>query len=583
MRTDRLVAALVLAIAAVRAAPAAAQRLTQGEDESTALVSEGRTALRDHDLDTAAKAFDQAIALNPRRIESYVLRAAVYWQRKQYREGVALMRRAQLLAPNDEEVLTALGEHLVRAGDPAAGVPLLQQIVTANPKRYDADIILGEHRYQAGKWAGAVGAFEGYFAHRPRELAGEDAPHRMALADAYLRDRQPARALAAFDQAVADAGQARTSDLRARLGQAWAQAALDCKKARGALRELEPAAAAHPEIWLVDGRCALALGDASAAIERGQRYLSRAGRSAAGHALVGEAYEQRGNVGEARKELELARDLEPGRRSWSVKLASVVRRGGDARAAVAILERLGAPEPAASDPEWWAELGLSLFAADQAPQVVARLQPAVDALPTDASLRALVARGQLAGGQVDAAARTLEPEVDTKAPRAARLFADALAAVAVARLADGAKLAEPMLARAAQLDGTAAIWRDLGVARLAGDHAAEAAEALDHARQLDPAPATAMLYARARALTGDVLGARPIYDGALAGARGEAAEIALDWAASELAGGDPAIAVAALDKVAGRAQGPMIQRHRTALAEARHAAGIAALRAGNAG
>ncbi|HEX4423095.1 MAG TPA: tetratricopeptide repeat protein [Kofleriaceae bacterium] len=581
MRTSGWVTAL-FAIAAA-SAPASAQRPNQGEDESAALVNEGRAAVRRGEFDTAAKALDQAIALNPRRIEAYVLRSAVYWTRKQYKEGVQLMRRAQLLAPADEEVLTALGSHLVRAGDPAAGVPLLEQVIAADPRRYDAEIILGDHRYAAGKWAGAITAFEGYFAHRPPGLAAEDARHRVDLADAYLRDHQAAKALAAFQQAASEAAgsKAGAPDLRTRLGVAWATAALDCKKARGLLRELESVAANHPEVWLVDGRCALALGDPATAIERGQRYLGRAGRSAAGHALVGEAYEQRGNVAEARRELEVARDLEPGRRSWTVKLASVVRRGGDPRAAIGVLDQLGAPRPAAADPDWWAELGLALFAADDAPQVIARLTPALEALPADAALRALVARAQLAAGQVDDAVKTLEPEVETHSPRAQKLFAGALAAVAVAKLADGAALAEAMLARAVKLDGSAAIWRDLGIARLASDRAADAVDALDAARQLEPAPATLMLYARARALTGDAVGARPFYDQALAAARGEAAEVAIDWAASELAGGDPAIAVTALEKTAAQARGPLAQRHKAALAEARHAAGIAALRAGN--
>jgi tetratricopeptide (TPR) repeat protein len=586
IRTKCAVVALVVLGAA---GSASAQRSTQGEDDSAALVSEGRDAVKHGKFDDAAKALDQAIALNPRRIEAYVLRSAVYWTRKQYKEGVQLMRRAQALAPADEEVLTALGSHLVRAGDPGAGVPLLQQVVSNNPKRYDAEIILGDHWYAAGKWQDAVTSFEAYFAHRPRDLASEDARHRVDLGDAYLRDHQPVKALAAFREAANET----TPDLRTKLGIAWATAALDCKKARGLLRELEPAAQQHPELWLVDGRCALALGDSNAAIERGQRYLARAGKSAQGHALLGEAYEQRGNVGEARHELEAARDLEPGRRSWTVKLASVMRRTGDPKAAVGVLDQLGAPRPADSDPEWWGELGFALLAADDAAGAVSRLTPAIDALPDDAVIRALLARAQLATGQPDAAVKLLEPELAAAAPaidspRNQKLVAGALAAVAVAKLADP-PTAERLLARAAKLDPVPAIWRDLGIAQLANGHASDAVETLDHARQ-EPAPTTLMLYARARALSGDVVAARPVYDQALTAAlavsgagRTEPVEVAIDWAASELAGGDPAIAVGALEKVGARAQGPLAGRYRAALSTARHAAGIAALRAGNGG
>jgi tetratricopeptide (TPR) repeat protein len=84
-----------------------------------------------------------------------------------------------------------------------------------------------------------------------------------------------------------------------------------------------------------------------------------------------------------------------------------------------------------------------------------------------------------------------------------------------------------------------------------------------------------MLDARAHAVNGDVPGARALYERAFAADK-DNVEIALDWAASEVAAGDPTIAVAVLEKV--RAQTP---RYKAALATARHAAGVTQLRAGN--
>ncbi|HEY5935785.1 MAG TPA: tetratricopeptide repeat protein, partial [Kofleriaceae bacterium] len=142
------------------ALPAHAQRPGQGDDESAALVDEGRAALRSGKLDDAAAALDQAIALNPRRVEAYVLRSAVHAARKEYKQGIALMKRAQLLSPTDEEVLTALGSQLVLSGDVAAGVPLLLQVTGKNPARYDAQVLLGHHFHAAGKWTEAIAALE---------------------------------------------------------------------------------------------------------------------------------------------------------------------------------------------------------------------------------------------------------------------------------------------------------------------------------------------------------------------------------------------------------------------------------------
>src|SRR4051812_39887273 len=260
MRTSLAMAA-VLAVAM----PAMAQRPNQGEDESAALVDEGRAALKKGKLDDAAKALDQALALNPRRVEAYVLRSAVYAARKEYKQGIELMRRAQGLAPNDEEVLTALGSQLVLSGDGATGAPILEQVTKKNPDRYDAQLLLGHYWHDAGKWPDSIGAFEAYFAHRPAALAKEDSRHQIDLADSYLRYRQPKKALPLFERA----SNARRTDLRARIGVAWATAAIDCKRARSLIRELEVTADTHPEIWLVDGQCALVLGDTSAALERG--------------------------------------------------------------------------------------------------------------------------------------------------------------------------------------------------------------------------------------------------------------------------------------------------------------------------
>lgn len=583
IRTSAIVIAIVIA-----GALAHAQRPGRGEDDSAALVAEGREALRRGKLDDAAEALDQAIALNPRRVEAYVLRSGVYAARKQYRAGIAIMRRAQQLAPNDEEVLTALGSQLVLSGDRAAGVPLLQQVVARNPKRYDAQLLLGNHWHAAGQWRDAIGAFEAYFAERPPVLAKEDARHRIDLADAQLRARKPREALAQFQRAIDE--QRRESredriDLRARLGVAWATAALDCARARPLLRALEPVAAAHPEVWLVDGQCALALGDAAGALQLGRRFLEQAPAAAGGHALVGEALAARGNFAEARKELAAARQLEPGRRRWTVRFAAVLRRSGDAAAAVAALEELGPPAQPSADPDWWRELGEALLAKGDARGAADRLSPVIAELPGDAAVRTALGAAQLAAGRIEPATATLgEANSIESTPRTRKLLGAALGAAGAQKLAaNDAAAAERLLVRAEQLDATPAVLRNLGIAHLALDRPRDAIAALDRAHKADRAPVTAMLAARARAISGDVAAARPIYEQALAAARNDpsATEIAIDWAASELlASGDPALAVAALERAAPAAKGPLAQRYHAALADARHAAGIAALRAG---
>jgi tetratricopeptide (TPR) repeat protein len=91
-----------------------------------------------------------------------------------------------------------------------------------------------------------------------------------------------------------------------------------------------------------------------------------------------------------------------------------------------------------------------------------------------------------------------------------------------------------------------------------------------------------MLAGRAHAAAGDLTGARTLYERALATEKDNPVEVALDWAATEVSSGDPVLAIAALEKTEGAAKGGALAgRHKSALAVARHAAGLVALRAGN--
>ena len=576
---------LALLALVIAAAPAFAQRVNQGDDESATFVEEGRVALKKGELDNAAKALDQAIALNPRRVEAYVLRSAVYAAKKQYKDGVALMKRAQALAPADLDVLTALGSELVLSGDPAEGVPLLQQVVIKEPQRYDAQLLLGQHWHDAAKWSEAIIALEAYFAHRPNELAKEDARHQVDLADAYLRAHAAQKALTLFQTAVEHA-KANGTVLRARIGVAWSTAALDCRKAAPLLRDLEPIAEGHPEIWLVDGQCALANGDAAGALVLGRRFLDRSPKgSAAGHALVGEALAARGNLNDARHELETARTLEPERRRFTVKLAQVLRRANHAADAIAVLDKLGPPAQPSIDPDWYIEQGEALLANNDAAGAVAKLAPVVPELVGNAPVRVVLGAAQLATNQAQAAAKTLEEAEHLQSTaRGKKLLVDALLIAGAAKLSiNNPADAEPMLARAYQLDEqNPLVWRNLGIARLALDKPADAIGVLDRAAKADASPIIVMLDARAHALTNDVNGARTLYERALSSEKDNAIEISIDWAASEVANGDPNVAVTALEKTAPQAKsGPLAQRHRVALATARHAAALASLRAGN--
>ncbi|MEJ7599789.1 MAG: hypothetical protein WKG01_17925 [Kofleriaceae bacterium] len=223
------------------------------------------------------------------------------------------------------------------------------------------------------------------------------------------------------------------------------------------------------------------------------------------------------------------------------------------------LEQIGAPATAAVDPDWWTELGETLLAKGEAPAVVTRLTPVAAQLPTAGPIRVVLGAAQLATQQPELAMTTLvEAETIASTPRGRKLLVEALGAVAADKLATDPAEAETLLARADAIEGNPTIWRNLGAARLALDRPADAALVLDRAIKVDPSPVTLLLAARAKALTGEVIEARPLYERAMT-APERAIEVSIDWAASELATGDPALGVAALEKTAPLAKGNATQ------------------------
>lgn len=198
--------------------------------------------------------------------------------------------------------------------------------------------------------------------------------------------------------------------MNARLGQAWTLAAIDCARARPALRRLAANPAAPPTVALVDGQCALATGATGDALAQARRYLAVEPRSAAGLALIGEAEAARGDPAAARAALTEARGLEPARARYAVRLAKVLRAAGDQRGGGGRARAARRRAPDAVDYRgYWVELGEALVAVGRGPAMLGhRLQAALATAPDDAALGTMVGGAQLAAGDRAAAAATLE-------------------------------------------------------------------------------------------------------------------------------------------------------------------------------
>ncbi len=264
-----------------------------------------------------------------------------------------------------------------------------------------------------------------------------------------------------------------------------------------------------------------------------------------------------------------------------MRRAGALRRAGDPAGAVAALDQLGAPARPVDDPAWWRELARALVAGERLAEVVDRVAP-VAATLDDAAVFAALGEAELARAHPELAVGWLDRARGRGAgDDVTALLARALAATGTARLrADDLAGAEADLARAAALPTapSASALRNLGVARLAAGKPALARTALEQAIAVAPDAPSWVLHARAATALGELAVARASYAKARDAARGgDAVDVAIEVAGFELAAGEPAAAVAALE-AAPRGDA----RHAAALATARHAAGLAALRAGQA-
>jgi len=575
---------------AAAAAPIAAQ--PAGEDESAALVEDGRAALRAKQYGDAAEALDQAIALNPRRIEAYVLRAAVHAARREYVQGVALLRRAQKLAPDNADVLAGLGSQLFLGGDVPGGVKVLERVVANDPARYEAQSLLGRHYARQDTWASAIGALEAYLDARPASLATADSVYQLDLAEAYLRTRRPADARALYERVL----EARPDEPAARMGHAWALAAIDCNAARGVLAKLKDLVVDHPEVLLVQGQCELALDDATAALALGERYLRAveahdATPAATGYALVGEAAAGTGDLALAKESLGKARALEPNKRRWGLKLATVLRRSGDGDGALVELDAMGAPATPAGDPAWWHEVGEALIVAGRSADATARLQPALDALPEDGALATIAGEAAVRAGELSRAVRLFESiSLEGMSDRTSAWYARAAVASSEERLAaQDLAGALPFLETADyhSAQGDPDVARNLGIVRLTlGDHTG-AIEPLERSASQRPAAETLLALGRAYLAAAKLPEARAAYVKAATAAKGSAlaVSVAIDRAALEVEDGQGAAALDAITAAATDAKGvtgDLAAGYAAASRAAHHAAGVDALRAGSA-
>lgn len=437
------------------------------DEESQLLVEEARRAIGKKDYARAGELLDKALRVNPRRIDLYVLRASVHGVRKQHDQAIALLEKAQKLAPDNANVTAALGIQLVQAGKADRGVPILEKIVAKQSRRYDAQVVLGHHYVEQAMWAEAVTAFQAYFDNRPSEVSGEDHLHKGDFANAHLRAGEPAKARKLYEEVLAKNPD---SEL-ARLGVAWSAAAIDCKEALPLFEGLADLELKYGEVSLVRGRCALLLGRLDEALAAAERYRKSKPEAGDGWALLGDVQVAKKNHTAAETAYTRAVEAEPGDKVYAFKLGRTERVLGKTQAAADRLAKTGAPRDFEDD--WTIEYGEALYTLGQVQVLRVHIEPWAESHPNSAVGQFLIGVALYDLGEVTPSVIKLEKaaagEPRAREPLIAALNTLAVAAVKENKLGD----ARALLEQAEAAGDSVLTWRNLGAVLLAQGSAAD--------------------------------------------------------------------------------------------------------------
>lgn len=607
-------AALVLAFVLHAAfAVAHAQPGKVPEDESEIHLREGERLLLVRQYGAAARSLERALEINPRRGETYRRLGEAYYRLGRLAPALNALRTAYELEPTKRALAAELGAYLLEARQLDEALARLRFAFAPGVERppssgYDRALIaLARYHSARGDARAALAALKALVARSPEPA------YRLQLARLYLRIGLATRALELLERLP-------PGDGAVRLELAATLAVIDCARAAPLFGSIE--ARSWPDILLLRGRCALAAGNSTAALDLARQYLGaaeQAGHPADGYGLIGDAHSAAGRFAEARAAYLTASAQAPGQRLWAVRLAALSTLEGNPAGALEALHRLAAGASMANDEEWWLARGRAALAlgrraelAEAAHELAPHLVVALDepderelfggrpaAMASD-RVWSLLGELSLALGEHEAAelalvtALELHPSASTR-----RLWLRSLVSRAAGLLAQGeAAQAEQLLRRAgsaptsvgpvAQVDAelAAAQARNLGVALLLQGRAKEAAAELARAVAFTPhaeAATTLMLEGRALAATGELGAARTRLAEAAELARpGERKLIALERAALELAQ-SPEVALGVLREVVSAPAEPAVsQRFDEALRQVQHAAAVAKLRAGDA-
>lgn len=162
-------------------------------------LAQARAATERREFAPALALYERLLAQRPTDADLLIEVARVHGYADRNRESAALYRRALAAAPaRRADILPSLAWQTLWSNEPAAAIPMFDELAASGADRFDALDGLGQARLLLGDNAGALQAFQAALALRPDDLA---IGRRAALA--LLWSGREAEAVVAFDALAA--------------------------------------------------------------------------------------------------------------------------------------------------------------------------------------------------------------------------------------------------------------------------------------------------------------------------------------------------------------------------------------------
>jgi tetratricopeptide (TPR) repeat protein len=175
-------------------------------------------ALAAGDYGAAERGFQSVLREQPRHVGALGNLGVIYSRTNRADQAIAVYKRALRLSPDDEAILVNLGLIYLRQEAHSRAEPLFARVVAIDPKHLQARLLLSVCRAYTGQLAPAIADLEALRADNPR-----DEQVLFLLGFAYLKNQDPEKAKAIFEQMFAAVGPARAQFL---LGKAYYEAAM---------------------------------------------------------------------------------------------------------------------------------------------------------------------------------------------------------------------------------------------------------------------------------------------------------------------------------------------------------------------